>query len=340
MSHAHNDNSLSALERDLALVIDSPETESKIVVSAQIAGRETSIEDAVARSAALLRDAKSPAIIGLNGLSIEGIRAAVTIARRRGAKLLPWPSSHPEASTRLVSQTTSLGNAFASDMILWIGCSGTDSAITQAIVSNQLLSAFLQPDLSTVLNLRRLLKNTSEQSPFGTAKRITAVLAPDAEPRVVSQWHKLANQAQKRHRLAVLQLPARDSANARGAAEAITWLTGVAPTRGGVDLACHPPVGCADAQTLLAANAIDVVLDLRLTPAAPLPFSSHVQRIVFATAHDASAAVSFVVPPLSLGMAARVMRFDGVILNLCDDTAVGVPDAAAQLLATLVQQFP
>jgi hypothetical protein len=334
MNQSDADNPTSPLERDLSLVIEPTWIAPGAAVDARVAGRSVSIDEAIAHAGALLRGARSPAIIGLHSLSIEGVRAAVALGRRIGAKLLPWPATNAEPATRLVTQTGSLGHAFASDMILWVGCRGTDTPITRAVVSNQLLSAFLPAELETVLNLRRLLARTSETSPFGTAKKIIAVLAADADPRVVSQWHKLANQAQRRHRIAVLQLPAGGACNARGAAEAITWLTGVAPTRGGVDVGVHPPAGCADAQTLLAADAIDVAIDLRCDAAPPL-FSPHVKRITIGVSPDDSAAVSFAAPALALGVAARVMRFDGVVLWLCDDPANATPDLTAQLLHSL-----
>jgi hypothetical protein len=336
MSHPAADNPTSPLERDLSLVIEPRWIDADATIDARVGGAHAAVGDAVAKASSLLCAAKSPALVGLSALSIEGVRAAVALAKNAGAKLLPSPAAHPESASRLVTQTASLGNAFASDMVLWVGCRGTDTPITRAIVGNQLLSAFLPAELEAVLDLRRLLRNTRETSPFGAAKKITAVLAADAEPRVVSQWHKLANEVQLRHRIAVLHLPRQGDANARGASEAITWLTGAAPSRGGVDVGAHPPIGCADAQTLLAADAIDVAIDLRAESTAPLSFSPDVKRIVIGESHDDSAAVSFVVPPLSLGVAARVMRFDGVILWLCDDPATAAPDLTAQLLRSLL----
>lgn len=322
----------------MALAIEPRWIEPAARASAQIAGVDAPLDRAVAQAVELLRSATAPALVGLNGLSIDGVRAAAQIARKSAGKWLPWPSGSPEPATRLVTQTMSLGHALASDLIVWVGCSGTDSAITRAIISDQLLSAFLGPELSVVLNLRRLLANTKEQSPFGSAKKIAVVVGANVDSRVVSQWHKLANESQKRHRIGVLQLPAAHAENSRGGFEAITWLAGVSPTRGGIDFANHPPIGCADAATQLSANAIDVALDF-VSPNTRLPWPADVKRIFMGERHDPAAAVSFQVPALALGVDASVMRFDGVTLRLSSDAETAVPDHAANILREMAQQL-
>src|SRR5690606_21362661 len=65
-------------------------------------------------------------------------------------------------------------------------------------------------------------------------------------------------------------------------------------------------------------------------------FSGDVRRITIGPANS-SAEVSFVTPGLAVGLAAQVMRFDGIMLWLCDDPATAPPDPAADPLLQLRQ---
>ncbi|MCX5660089.1 MAG: hypothetical protein NTW19_10250 [Planctomycetota bacterium] len=326
-----------ALARDLELVF-APRTSSSVPAGSPA---PASVEPAaLARTAAWLRDSHAPAIVGLSTLSIEGCREAIALAELARARLLPWPCpAGASADHASVTQTASLGHLYKSQLILWVGCHGTTNAVARAIAANQLLASFVPPDRDTVVRFRKLLAADPTAEPIGQHKRVGVVLGPAVDPRVASQWHKLAAQVQEHVRVAVITLPDLNaSGNLRGALEAITWQTGQSCARGGVDFADGSPRPCSDAQTLLARGAIDLLID---TSPAGAPLTGRVaRRIALGDAANASAVTAdetlhLPLPALGASSASRVMRFDGVILWTCADPASAAPDPAAALFRAL-----
>lgn len=324
---------LAAPPRDLEFVLPSP-ARTPLPTHGPIAHIEPAI---IARVAAWVRAAKAPAVVGLSTLSIEACREAIAFAELARARLLPWPQPGDRlADPASVVQTASLGHIFQSQLIIWVGCHGKTDAIAREIASHQLLAAFVAPELEPVLRLRRLLAADPAAEPLGRHQRVGVVLGAGVDARVASQWHKLAAQMQERVRVAVVSLPDLASAgNLRGAVEAITWQTGQSCARGGVDFADGGPRPCPDAQTLLARGAIDLVIDTAPTSA---PLTARVaRRVVVGRPLEKAASASLVadetihVPTPALGefFAARVMRFDGVILWTVNDPAAAPPDPAA-----------
>jgi hypothetical protein len=311
-----------ALRRDLALVLPGGEVRAfdGAPTRATIDGRETSVADAVAHAAKLIEACRAPAVVGLNHLTIEAIREAIALAETLRGKLLPDGEVDPAIARQSVTQAGSLGHTMSSQMIVWVGCNGGDGPIANTIAERQLLGGFVDAELETVLRLRDELRKPDSTGPFGPHKRVTVVLKTGCDPRVASQWHKLATDVQKRVRVSVFQLPPPDGANARGVIETITWQTGVSPTwAGGVDFADGSQRACGTDRD---------GLDLLITAGAAEP-GIRVGPL------GRSGAVSFSTPGLCSGLAARVMRCDGVVLWLCEDPAAAPPDPAVEVLRAL-----
>ncbi len=332
---------IAGLGRDLALVgpfLASP----PVPIQSGAAEWAVPLKD-VGEIAQAIRRSQAPAIVGLNSLSIEACRHAVAVAEVMRGRLLPWPlpgdNTHDHSS---VTQTGSLGHIFASELIIWVGCSGGDGPIAEAIAAHQLLGALVPADLATVLNARRTMAADPKAAPIGSHRRVGVVLGPGIDPRVASQWHKLAAQVQTTTRMAVFALPdLAATGNRRGVLEVILWQTGQSCRTGGVDFADGAPRPCSDAQTQLDLGAIDLLIDTTLPEFPPATgLTGHVKhRIVIGPRVSAGPTAErlrhVTVPPLTQGVAARVMRCDGVILWTCADPAQAQPDSAAAFFQAL-----
>lgn len=303
-----------ALRRDLALVLPH----------LAMAPSVTTTPDNLNHAADHIARSRAPAIVGLSNLSIEAIREAILLAERMRGRLLPFPTiGHRITATQPVTESASLGHLFACEMIVWVGCNGASGPIAERIAERQPLASFVDASLEVVLRLRGEWRINPVAEPIGKFKRVAAVLAPDCDPRVAGQWHKLAAQVQERARLCVFSLPdAEHGGNSRGVAETITWQTGVSPIGGGVDFSDGSPRWCPPAEELLKRGAID--LALATSPGVPVP--GNIQQITI----DGTA---------TRGTAARVMRCDGVVLWLCDDPATAPPDPAAAFFAALAEKI-
>jgi len=248
-------------------------------------------------TAAKIDASRSPAFVGLGDLSIESARWVIALAEKVRGKLLPSPLPSDLSLGFPVTQTASLAYVFASDLIIWVGCTGGDGPIAQAIAERQLRAAFVEPTLDAVQNLRADFANGAG-APHD-AKRVGVVLGPSCDARVASQWHKLAAQVQQRFRVAVIRLPnIATFRNTRGVLEAITWQTGLSCASGGVDFADGVPRPCAPVEALRERHTID----------------------------------EFRFEGITVPSAARVMRFDGVVLWLCDDPKSAPPDPVAAFI--------
>lgn len=305
-----------ALRRDLAMVLpDLPRGGA-------------ALEAMATPMAAALKSAKAPAMAGLGTLSVEGAIEAVELMRAVRGRVLPWPMPGDNARGPMsVTQTATLGHVFASDLIIWVGCTGGDGPIAEAISEHQLRAAFAEPTLDAVMRLRDALKRDPHSEPVGRWKRVAVVLAPGCDGRVVSQWHKLTAQIQQAVRVCVIQLPdiARHR-NLRGACEVVTMLTAISCDAGGVDFSSGVPRPCPDVMTLLSLNAIDLLIDTAPEPInAPPSLPRHTRLNPWAL--------------MAVPSSARVMRFDGVMLRLADDPDAAPPDPAAMLFAAIRQQL-
>jgi hypothetical protein len=314
-----------ALRRDLALVLPGGEVRpyDGAETPAAIEGRPVSIEDAVNHAAELIDASRAPAIVGLNGLTIEAIREAIALAEAMRGRLLPEGTGDPVVARQSVTQTATLGHVFASHMIVWVGCTGGDGPVANAIAERQLLGGFVEADLPTVLKLRESLRQPEATGPFAQHKRVAVVLHQGTDPRVASQWHKLAADVQKKLRVCVFQLPHPDASNARGVIETVTWQTGLSPAFGGIDFGDGSPRACSANASLDLVISAGAAGETRITIGPP----------------DRRDLVSFSTPGLCAGLAARVMRCDGIVLWLCADPATAPPDPAVEVLRVLRQRI-
>jgi transposase len=215
----------------------------------------------------------------------------------------------------------------------------------------------LAPSLEMMLTLRLALTSfdpaqTTAEPAFDVVsstlnallqtRRAVMLLPSDADPRLLAQCDALAASVQNRVRLAVMPLPdAKRSLNTRGALELITWQTGLSCATGGIDFSDSAPRPSPPLHTLLDRQAIDLLIDCNYSGD---PLADHLNnttkrpaRITLGPTPDPTAEVSFITPGLVLGLSARVMRFDGIVLWLCDDPSSAPPDPTAQLLHDLLQ---
>lgn len=334
MSETH---AISAtLRRDLALVLPSNMLDSK--------PSPALIEDAVIdRAARLISLSKSPAIVGIASLSIESTRAAVRLAEAMRGRLLPWPAP-TDAGLQFpsVTQTASLGEALSCDLVIWVGGNGADNLIAEMLASHQLKAAFVPATLDAVLSLRSAVAKDPVADPFGRHRRITVAISADAQkdPRVLAQWHKLAAAVQQQCRVSVIEVPDLSlHLNTRGATEAVTWLTGVSPRRGGVDFSDGCPRQCPHLDTLAALGAIDLVIDM-----SPAPLPSSLRRVTVIRVGEPPANGNpgdMTIPLRSLapGSASQVMRFDGQVLRLQDEPTTAAPDPVAAFFTQLAKRL-
>jgi len=353
MTQATRDNAIGIsdeLRRDLALVL--PEVRAvggmkRAEAQAWVGGRAASVEDAVTYAAELLRGSAAPAIVGLNGLTLEAVREAVALAEAARARLLPMPLGDPLSMRMSVTQAATLGHAMSADLRVVIQDGARKANAIEALIAERVPNALFMPgDLGALLQLRATVREQGAAAITSTTalpvKHVVIPLPADTDPRVIGQWHRLAADLQRAVRVSAITVPDLTKvANLRGALEVITWQTGLSCATGGVDFADGAPRPSAAAATLIQRGGIDLAVDTGWRPLPVELASQCAHRIRIGIEADASADVSFVTPGLAAGLRARVMRFDGVILWLCDDPAPAagaVDDPAVSLLRRWIDE--
>lgn len=312
------------LWQDLSLVLASRNEIANADVGACIASEPCDVDAAVAKARQLIADATCPAVTGLNHVTVEAQRQAVTLAAAHDARVLPDACETPLD----IAQYATLGHVYNCDFIIKPGPGhwAAEHPVACAIAERVLHSMFIGETLDDVLQLRAAVRDRGAAALTDAipqpVRRIAVVLPPGTDVAIVSQWHKLAADVQHELRLCVMTLPAPDAANARGAIEVVTWRTGFAA-----------PVQFADGDATRCLRGMAGV-DLAIEIGASQPTNAP-QRIVIADAPDASAAVNFTIPGLAIGLAAHVCRFDGQMLRLCDNLQTAPPDPAVALLQRL-----
>jgi hypothetical protein len=308
----------TALQADLSLVLSRVDPQPIDPVSCLIDGRSASVERGLARAGELMMGSVAPAITGLHRLSIEACRPAIALAERlRGRLLAPRAAADPLN----VTMTATLGHARKAQRVRWVGVMRQEVPAHLLHLLRDAQHEGIADSLEAVQALRR------DPSPLMRDKRVAVLLGKGVDPRVASQWHRLAAQVQRQVRVAVLSLPwPGEPDNARGADEVVTWQTGLSLSAGGVDFSDGSPRPCPALDTLLSLRAIDLLITADRSTFSP--------RITLGEP-DAGAAVSFITPGLVIGMACQVARFDGVILRLCDDPDGALRDPAVELLHQL-----
>ena len=234
------------LASDLGLVL--PHVEPLQQDSVRVIGDQVqSLDEALQYAGKLINDSTAPVILGLENLSIEAVQAAVYLAEKMRGRLVlgPAPNLKNRCGTHPVIQTASLGEILSADTLLWVGAtlSTVRSRIESAGCSRSTLE--LAGDLTSVLSLRRSLANRDRADSsielILAGKRVAVLLGSTIDPRVESQWHKLAAGLQREVRVFVTRLPDENARNRRGAIEVVTWQTGIAPDSGAVDFSSGAP---------------------------------------------------------------------------------------------------
>ncbi len=348
------------LLQDLALVLPDLQPYENKPISATILGKSASIHAAMDHAAALLQRSRAPAIANVQALSLEALSRAVALAEAARARLLP---SHAAPAASPAAFGATLGHALSCDLALWVGpCDSAPQALIARLRERIPHHLTLTPALETLVALRVALPSfdpakTTSKPTFDAvcstlhalmqARRALFLLPCDADPRLIAQCDALAATLQDRVRLAVMTLPdARRSLNRRGALELITWQTGLSCASGGIDFSDGAPRPSPPLQKLLDRQAIDLIIDCSPPGShTSFPTTDHLSntskkpaRITLGPTPDPAAEVSFITPGLALGLSARVMRFDGIVLWLCDDPASAPPDPVVGLLHDLLQR--
>ncbi len=307
---------------------------------ATVEGQACSIDKAIERAADGIRSSDAPAIVGLNGLTLEAMDAAIDLAQAMRGRLLPRSAVDPVQARQGVSFHPGLAQAFGADLRVIESTDQTPSvhrphAVTLAIherVPNALFMAVRE--LSAVLRLRDAL----QQEGVSAVRRLTSlpvnhaivVLPADTDARVISQWHRMAAQMQSSLRMSVLVAPSLREGNLRGAIETIALRIGFEASSGGVDFASGEPTPCPGLQTHLDRCGCDRFIDTG--------FDKTVRNAaVFISPNESDAEQCDVwfCGGLQRGIAARVMRFDASMLWLCDDPSAAPADPTVNVLQRL-----
>ena len=313
------------LRRDLALVLPRLHGTGSLSVEAYARGTPVALDAAIVRAAALIDASTTPVICGLSMLTIEAVRQAASLSRKMAGRLAPWPTSRTFGRQQAPTYSATLGHVFACDLVLAVGSTPgtTDHPIAAAIAQRVRQCVRVGTELDDVSNVQAQLRARGAAAwaevARGPVRRVAVLLPPDSEPAVVRTWHELAAECQQQVRMCVFVLP--DLAivgNQRGALEVIAWQSGGLPTASGGTSGGD----IAAADLLIEAGLAEVDLDRR----------DGARRICIGSRGDDAAELSFVTPGPAPGLAARVMRCDGIVLWLCDDPATAPPDPCVDLL--------
>lgn len=287
-----------------------------------IDGQPAALNDAVARAAHLLQEARRPLVYGCVETTVEAQSAAVKLAQQLGgvfdSPALPEPSLFPGIGTVTCSLSEAKNRA---DLIVLWNC---DPERTHPrLLSRYLLepAGKFRPDGHRGRSLERVVlppgtdfealwsmrerargRSTGEpRSPLDSlVDRLRAarfgVIAIDesAGPRVIEAAHGLATDLQSGTRCYVLEL--RGGGNPVGVQQVVTWL---------------------GAPTTCEVSDFDVILSVGPPPAgAKRGKSPQIHLTPRTTPATQSAAVAIRTAPFPLAQAGTVLRMDGVALPI------------------------
>jgi hypothetical protein len=339
------------LERDLQWVLPQITKLKQLDGTAAITGQTASFDDAINKAVDLINQSQAPLIAGLSKLTIEAQQQAVGLADKMRGRLMAHTGKAGSPCESSVIQSATLGEFRQIDLLIRVQLSHDASQWCDHLVQrlDDLSIVDIDGSLESVIALRQLLTgqmSKNSQAKIGTnsdtrmaiachgiqqVQRIAVALGPDVDSRVESQWHKLAASIQQQHRMAVLRFPSSSAANARGALEVVAWQTGLALGHG-IDFSDGAPRPMGSGFNIASC-------DLLINTAVEhdqLYANQNLKRITIGPNIDPHAQVSFQTPGLVTGLAARIMRFDGIILWLCQDPSSSPVDPTVQLLQELI----
>lgn len=304
--------------------------------AAAIDGVMCKLDDAIKKAVERLAGSVAPAIVGLGGLSIEAAEQAVTLAEQLRGRLLPHPAMDPVQTRQRVSFHAGLADALHADLRV-VANESPDSkdalaSLTLAVderVPNALFMAV--NDLDAVLRLRQALANDGvvaiRKLTSLPVNHVIVMLPPSVDARVVSQWHLLAANLQTSLRMSVIITPHADTGNLRGVIELIAVRTGQNAWAGGLDFATGEALSCPGFEAHMERNGCDVTMDAGFNPN---PCRATIR--ISADIADAERSEIWFRGGVTRGIAARVLRFDGSMLWLCDEPSTAPVDPTVELL--------
>jgi formylmethanofuran dehydrogenase subunit B len=321
--------------------------------AATIAGASADREIAIARAAALLRDARRPLVHGFAAATIEDARAAVALADRLGAIVAtgslapPWPGA-PAFPLR-GSSTATLGEIRDRSqlVIVWhedpetthprllqrlgFGEDGAPTRVdgprTLVVVDDRDTATARRADLAVDWPLDRDVEALAELfERFDGVRHATiiygATLATGAGgQRRELALHELVRRLSHGRHVVALSLPS--TAGVRGADDVLAWQTGYAGT---VDLASGHPELLTVTEPLIEHQRIDLALCVEDDPGDGVPTIVLSHRAV-----PDAAEVWIRTAPAGVAAAGTMHRLDGVPLTLQPPSSSAAPSAATVL---------
>ncbi len=344
------------LKQDLQWVLPQITKLNVLDGETTIAGQAASFDDAINKAVELIDQSQAPLIAGLSELTIEAQRQAVGLAEKMRGRLIAHTEKAGSPCESSVIQSATLGEFRQIDLLIRVQLTDDASQLCDHLVEGlgDLAIVDLDGSLESVMALRQLLIGQSGQTEINAhsdtrlalachaiqqVQRVAVALGPKLDTRVESQWHKLAASIQQRQRMAVLRFPPDRAANARGALEVVTWQTGLAPGNG-IDFSSGAPRPMGSGLNFASCDLLISAGGPCATEHDPLQDKNpNLKCIAIGPNIDTQAQVSFQTPGLVMGLAARVMRFDGIVLWLCPDPTSAPNDPAVQLLQDLTDRI-
>ncbi len=322
------------------MAIEAANQQSDLPFAAMIHGKSASVNDALTQACNLLAQSIAPTFVGLDHLTLEAQQAAITAAQLCKARIALPTDLCITRGQKVWHQASPLKLPKESPCVQKIQTLGDVQNLEK--IPDTLNSDYLILECNTQTTPQTLsaahrhagsdIKKGSD--PFN----LYLILECDAQttPQALSAAHRYAGAMQTQHRVAVWEQPDKAKpkfprnfrGNFRGLIDQLLWITGINPQLGGIDFAKATPTSCPPLQTLLARQAVDLLIHV-----GKLQAPSICQRIAIDEQPDPQAAVSFSLSPMKV--AARIMLADTTLQWQCDDPTTAPADPMIALFKKL-----